>query len=98
MSPAVLAGLVRSQSPDHAPHTQEYIRTTAETPEDFTVEVTCSCRVGLTLTVPRTQPPGVKPGPVKISMQVMPGGEADAGRSVKRALDAMEKGKVTDGS
>lgn len=60
MAPAILAGLVREQSPDHAPHTQEYIRTVKVEAAHETVEVRCSCSVGLTLRVPKTPPPAVK--------------------------------------
>lgn len=87
MAPAVLAGLVREQSPDHAPHTQEYIRTTASSAEGDTIEVSCSCRVGLTLKVPRTPAPG----------------EVLAHFTVKKdgsVVDHMpdKKGKVSDGA
>jgi hypothetical protein len=51
--------VVGKQAPDHAEHTQEYIRTTKSTDDSDTVEVRCSCpgRVGLTLVVPRGHAP-----------------------------------------
>ncbi len=60
MAPAVIAGLIREQAPDHVPHTQEYIRTVGVTPEQLSIEVKCSCSIGLTLAVPRTPAPKPK--------------------------------------
>jgi DNA topoisomerase VI subunit A len=57
MEPAVIAGLVKVQSPDHAAHTQGYLRTVKSTEEVDVIEVSCSCNnSGLTLTVVKGEP------------------------------------------
>ncbi len=52
MGPALIAGLVKSQAPDHAEHrAQDFVSM-----ERGQIRVSCSCNVELTLTVPVSEP------------------------------------------
>ena len=67
MLPAIIAGLVKDQSPDHVPHTQEFIEVDTVDPTQRTIRVMCSCTVGLTLKLPPPESVKAKPQKVEVS-------------------------------